>query len=59
MNIEPENPADFEQKVRFYLSNKQLLKEQGESGYIYAKKHFDRELLALKYLSHLEQFEKK
>lgn len=48
--VEPENPADFSQKIRWYLENPDLLKKQGENGYRYAREHFDREKLALQYL---------
>ena len=48
--VEPENPADFANKVRFYLDKPALLKRQGENGYLYARQHFDREKLALQYL---------
>lgn len=48
--VEPENPADFAQKIRLYLGNPDLVKSQGENGYRYAREHFDREKLALQYL---------
>lgn len=48
--VEPENPTDFAQKIRWYLANPDLLKKQGENGYRYAREHFDREKLALQYL---------
>jgi glycosyltransferase involved in cell wall biosynthesis len=48
--VEPENPADFAQKIHLYLHNPELIKSQGESGYHYAREHFDREKLALQYL---------
>lgn len=48
--VEPENPADFAQKIRLYLRNPDLVKSQGENGYHYARQHFDREKLALQYL---------
>lgn len=48
--VEPENPADFAQKIRWYMENPDLLKKQGENGYRYAREHFDREKLALQYL---------
>ncbi|MFV0331770.1 MAG: glycosyltransferase family 4 protein [Dysgonomonas sp.] len=51
--IEPENPADFAQKIRFYISHPELIKIQGENGYKYAKENFDREILAKKYLKYL------
>ncbi|GHB85673.1 glycosyltransferase family 4 protein [Persicitalea jodogahamensis] len=49
--VEPENPKDFAEKIRFYLQNPELIKRQGESGYRYAREHFDREELALRYLA--------
>lgn len=55
--VEPENPSDFAEKIRYYMSNMQLIKTQGQSGYKFAKENFDRELLAKTYLSHLKQFE--
>jgi glycosyltransferase involved in cell wall biosynthesis len=48
--VEPENPDDFAQKIRFYISHPELIKTQGENGYRYAKENFDREVLAKKYL---------
>lgn len=48
--VEPENPVDFAQKVRFYIQSPDLLQRQGWNGYQYAKKHFDREELANAYL---------
>ena len=55
--VEPENPSDFAEKLRYYMKNPKLIKEQGESGYLFAKKNFDRQLLAEKYLKQLKQFE--
>jgi glycosyltransferase involved in cell wall biosynthesis len=48
--VEPENPEDFAARIRIYLNDKELLKVQGENGYLFAKAHFDREVLAKKYL---------
>ncbi len=50
---EPERPEDIAEKIRMYLINPSLLKTQGENGYLYAKKHFNREVLANEYLIHL------
>ena len=36
-----------------FLANPEFLQEQGENGYIYAKAHFDRTVLATKYIEHL------
>lgn len=55
--VEPENPADFAAKIRFYLKNPVLLSEQGENGYRYAKNHFDREVLAMQYLNYIRMLE--
>ena len=35
--VEPENPSDFAEKIRYYMSNMQLIKTQGQSGYKFAK----------------------
>ena len=48
--VEPENPIDFESKIRFYLNNKEMINIQGENGYKYAKRNFDREVLANQYI---------
>jgi len=48
--VEPENPGDFASKIRGYLDDPELMKIQGDNGYRYAKRHFDREVLAKKYL---------
>lgn len=53
--VEPENPADFAQKIRFYLSHPEILARQGQNGYTYAQTHFDREVLAHKYLGFLKE----
>lgn len=57
--IEPENHQYFNEKVRFYLQNNELAKQQGENGYLYAKQNFDRHLLATKYLEHLKNLSQK
>ena len=50
---EPENPQDIAAKIRIYLMNPQLLLKHGDNGYNYARVHFDREVLANKYLDYL------
>jgi len=52
--IEPENPEDFAEKIVKYIGNPELIREQGDNGYHYAVKYFDRNVLALKYLKHIE-----
>jgi glycosyltransferase involved in cell wall biosynthesis len=51
--VEPENPQDFAEKIKVYLKDIELAKKHGENGYVYAKKFFDRERLALLYLDKL------
>lgn len=53
--VEPENPTDFAEKVRYCIKNKDLLPEMGLNGYHYAKRYFDREVLAKDYLKYLER----
>ncbi|WP_138479706.1 glycosyltransferase family 4 protein [Dyadobacter bucti] len=56
--VEPENPEDFAEKIRFYMQNPDLLPIQGENGYRYAKTHFDREALSEKYMGYLKSYAK-
>ena len=53
--VEPENPADFAKQIRYYLQHPDELRRQGENGYRYARAHFDREALAVKYLELIRQ----
>jgi glycosyltransferase involved in cell wall biosynthesis len=53
--VEPENPVDFAQKIRMYLTNPDLVSQHGLNGYRYAKENFDRALLASKYVGYLSQ----
>jgi len=53
--VEPENPKDFAKKIRIYIDNPSLIKAQGENGYKYAKKYFDRDTLAKDYLFEMEK----
>ena len=55
--VEPENPLDWAEKVKEYLTQPELAVKQGNNGYLFARKHFDRTKLALAYLNHLKQFE--
>lgn len=50
---EPENPEDIAAKIRNCLGQAELLKMQGNKGYLYAKKHFDRKVLSHRYLIQL------
>jgi glycosyltransferase involved in cell wall biosynthesis len=51
--VEPENPIDFEEKVRFLMDNREEGKAMGKRGYAYARTHMHRTVLGEKYLSHL------
>ncbi len=51
--VEPENPVDFAEKVKYYLINPKLIRKHGENGYSFAKKNFDRLLLAKQYLENI------
>lgn len=57
--VEPENPLDFANKIRYYINNPEEIKRQGDNGYQYAKSNFDRNILAEKYLEHLLVFKNK
>jgi glycosyltransferase involved in cell wall biosynthesis len=57
--VEPENTEEYNRIIRQYLENPQRLKEEGESGYRFAQQNFDREVLANKYLQHIQQIAKK
>jgi glycosyltransferase involved in cell wall biosynthesis len=46
----PEDPQSYNEVLRKYISSPQLLKKQGENGYNFAKKNFDRKVLAQNYL---------
>lgn len=51
--VEPENPEDFARKIRLYLNNPDLVKQQGQNGYHYVKRNFNRLDLAAEYLEFL------
>jgi glycosyltransferase involved in cell wall biosynthesis len=53
--VEPENPSDFANKIRLYLNSHDKIKRQGENGYKYLKMNFDRQKLALEYLSQISK----
>ncbi|WP_262250024.1 glycosyltransferase family 4 protein [Parapedobacter soli] len=53
--VQPENPNDFANKVLLYMNDKKKIESQGENGYHYAKRNFDRNKLAVKYLNELKK----
>ena len=48
--VQPENPLDFASKIRIYLSNPELMINQGENGYQFAKLNFDRNRLSKSFI---------
>ncbi|MES2239783.1 MAG: glycosyltransferase family 4 protein [Bacteroidota bacterium] len=48
--VEPENIAEYDRIIRYYIEHSERLKLEGESGYQYAKQNFDRRILSEKYL---------
>jgi glycosyltransferase involved in cell wall biosynthesis len=54
--VEPENPKDWIEKINQYRRQSDRAATQGKNGYLYAKEHFDRGKLALKYLEYLKKF---
>ena len=53
--VEPENVEDYNIKIREYLHDFERLKEEGNNGYNYAKEHFDRDVLAKKYIKEIKE----
>ena len=54
--VEPENPREFAEKLTQYCDKSDTeLQEMGLAGYQYAKQHFDRAVLADKYIAHLQE----
>lgn len=52
--VEPENPGDFAEKVRFYMDNNNQVLFQGNNGYKFAIDNFDRKVLAKKYINYIK-----
>jgi glycosyltransferase involved in cell wall biosynthesis len=55
MYAEPEDAADIAARIRYYLGANGQLAKEGMNGYHFARKHFDRERLAKRYLEELEK----
>ena len=53
--VEPENAEEFNKNIRNYLNDINRLKQEGDNGYNYAKQHFDRNMLAKKYLKEIKE----
>ena len=48
--VEPENKQEFKEKILLYLNDNERVIKEGENGFNFAIKNFDRNTLALKYL---------
>jgi glycosyltransferase involved in cell wall biosynthesis len=57
--VEPENPADFAEKIRTYINNSERIQQEGINGYNFAKLNFDREALAKQYIQVLQELSNK
>lgn len=55
MYIDSEDPSSWDSAIKLYLSNPERAVRQGENGYHYAKKHFDRKYWAEIYLENIEK----
>lgn len=53
--VEPENPLEYNRVIRNYMKNLDLLKVEGNNGYIFAKENFDRDVLAKKYINEISK----
>lgn len=53
--VEPENADEYNSAIRAYLNDELRLKQEGENGYQYAKRNFDREFLANEYLESIKR----
>lgn len=55
--VKPENPKDFAEKLVKYIAlPSSEIDAMGKNGYTYAKQHFDRTVLAKKYINELIRF---
>ncbi len=53
--VEPENIDEYNKSIRLYLNDFDRLKREGINGYNYAKEHFDRDVLAKKYIEDIKE----
>lgn len=57
--VEPENTEEYDRIIRQYLNDPSRLAREGDSGYNFARGNFDREVLANKYLKHIQDMTNK
>ncbi len=53
--VEPENIDEYDVQIRRYLNDSKRLSEEGINGYNYARQHFDRDVLAKKYIKEIKE----
>ncbi|MFY0255863.1 glycosyltransferase family 4 protein [Chitinophaga sp. 30R24] len=53
--VEPENIAAYNTVIRQYLNDPKRVQGEGENGFRYARQHFDRQVLALRYLNYIRK----
>jgi glycosyltransferase involved in cell wall biosynthesis len=51
---EPGNAQDLAEKINIYLNDNSIAPKQGINGFEYARKHFDRKVLAEVYIREIE-----
>ena len=49
--VEPENIDEYSVQIRAYLNDPERLTREGNNGYFFAKKNYDRDVLAKKYIN--------
>jgi glycosyltransferase involved in cell wall biosynthesis len=54
MPIEPEDAQDLISKIQFFLENPEEMRQMGKNGRLYALEHFDRNLIAAKFLTQIK-----
>jgi glycosyltransferase involved in cell wall biosynthesis len=53
--VEPENTESYLNVISTYMHDRNLILSHGNNGYDFAKKNFDREHLALKYIDEIQK----
>jgi glycosyltransferase involved in cell wall biosynthesis len=57
--VDPDNPADFKEKLLMLYNNRVLLDQLGQNGLEFVTKNFSRENLAYKYIEELDKIVKR
>lgn len=52
--VEPENIQEYIRVLDHYIEHPEIIIQQGQNGYHYAKENFDRNILAKRYLSYIQ-----